>query len=236
MIHADQAVREPAAERLAELFAERAGWVANAPGHDDVTTTVFVMMRALNLTDLVCGTRIFAAGLPVTQSGTWLRSWTRTRFLFGNPANLTQRSRARLVAPAGAFAWLGPCPAAHPPGLSRLLKPVTGILPELPAIIDLPPSVPAGSDPRAQAPGRCRELIVATRGLTLVDYLVHLHHTLAESVLLGRLTPAEPLRLVHQPEISAETVSAVPGYARVHYAGPDTTSLRLYTWLSHAGL
>jgi hypothetical protein len=233
MIRAGQAVRPPAAERLAELFAERASWVTNAPGHDDVDTTVFVMMRTLNLADLVHGTRMFAAGLPAAQSSTWLRCWTRTRFLFGNPANLTQRSRARVVAPAGAFAWLGPCPTAHPPGLSRLLKPVTGMLPELPEIIDLPPSVAAGSDPPVQVPGRYRELRIALRGLTLVDYLVHIHHTLAESVLLGRMTPAEPLRLVHQPEISAETVSAAPGYARVHYAGPDTTSLRLYTWLSH---
>lgn len=208
-------------DRLAALFAERARRVAESTA-PDTPVTVLVLLRSLDIGDIVRGAGAFAAGLSEAEAGTWMRSWTRTRFLFGNPENLTGRTPARVVAPGGTAAWLGPYPLERPPGLSRLLKPLTGSLPKPPAVLDVPP----------RAPGPRRELHLATRDLTLVDYLVHLHHTIAEATLLGRLAAAEPLRIRHRPDLDGGSAHGVPGYARVHRAAADSPELRLYTWLT----
>jgi hypothetical protein len=75
-------------------------------------------------------------------------------------------------------------------------------------------------------------LRIAVAGLTLVDYLVHLHHTLAETVLLGRLDRDEPITLCHRPVLGIGSAwgHPRPAYARV-LPDPGGT-LRMYTWLS----
>ena len=209
---------------LADLLAERVQWVTGRPpghpGAGTADTTVLVLLRSLHLADVVHGAREFAAALAPGEAEAWRESWTRTVFLFGNPANLTPSNRARVVAPGLTAAWLGPFPNTHRPGLSRLLKPVTGELPALPRHIDFPGT------------GRRRVLEVATGGLTLAGYLVHLHHTLAEAVLLGRLRPGEALRLSHSPAPGLDPVQEHPAYARVLPELGDTGDLRLHTWLS----
>lgn len=216
----------PAQHRLAELLADRSTWIGGHPDASPATTapdtTVLVMLRSLSLPDLVHGARDFAARLEPEEAAAWLRSWTRTRFLFGNPANLTSATVARTVAPGGTAAWLGPYPDERRPGLSRLLKPVTGELPVLPDDVDVPGTGPV------------RVLTVAVGGLGLVDYLVHLHHTLAEAVLRGRLRPDEPVRLRHRTTLEIEPSWDPPAYARVLPEHGDHGPLRLYTWLSHA--
>lgn len=219
-------------QRLAELLTERVRSVtarastgmpgATAPDTTVPDTTVLVLLRSVRLADLVHGARQFAAALEPADAVAWLRSWTRTRFLFGNPANLTGPSQARLVAPGATAAWLGPFSDSHRPGLSRLLKPVTGQLPALPGDLDLP-----GVGPR-------RVLQVAVADLSLADYLVHLHHTLAEAVLLGRLRPDEPLRLSHRPALAIDSTCGPPAYARVLPEPGGAGRLRLHTWLSAA--
>jgi hypothetical protein len=210
------------AESLVRLVAQRAEWVTGRPDgrpdRDSAESTVLVVLRSLDLADLVHGACRFAADLDPDEAGAWRRSWTRTRFLFGNPANLVARDRPRVVAPGGSAAWLGPFPDGRLPGRSRLLKPVTGSLPRLPGEVDVPGEGPA------------RLLRVAVEGLSLVDYLVHLHHTLAEAVLLGRLSPGERVRVSHQPSIEWEPDD--PAYARV-LPGPGT-DLRQYTSLAAA--
>lgn len=205
---------------LTTLFEERARLVAEATT-DTTPVTALVLLRCLDVVDVVQGARAFAAGLPEAEGRTWLRSWTRTRFLFGNPANLPDRTPARTVAPSGTVAWLGTYPLDHLPGVGRLLKPLSGSLPRLPDTLDVPGSA-----------GRVRELKLATREVTLTQYLVHLHHTIAEATLLGRLGITEPLRLTHRPDLDAECAYGDPGYARVHYAAEDSPELRLYTSLA----
>jgi hypothetical protein len=228
---------------LAELLAERVELVTGrSPGQADMeetptrpdfgtgtgtgldsgTTTVLVLLRSLCPADVAHGAREFAAGLAAGEAAAWLSSWTRTRFLFGNPANLVAAKQVRAVAPGGSAAWLGPFPATRLPGLSRLLRPAAGELPELPHDIDLP-----GTGPR-------RVLRVAISGLTLVDYLVHLHHTLAEAVLFGRLRPDEALRLSHRPALHDDSAGPRAAYARVLPEPGGTGLLRLHTWLSAA--
>lgn len=226
----EYATRPPAQERLAELLHARAARVGRrperGPAGDEAETTVLVLLRTVDLAELVAGARRFAAELTEQESARWQWSWTRTRFLFGNPANLAGGVSARVTAPGGSTAWLGPYPDGRLPGWSRLLKPVTGRLPRLPESVVLPP---AGGPPGAEEP---RELRVAVRDLTFAQYLVHLHHTLAEAALTGRLAPDETLRLVHRQDLGTETASGDPGYARVHHAPGDGDRLRLYTWLS----
>lgn len=209
---------------LAELLAERVEWVTGGPPDEPdpstADTKVLVLLRSLEPADFVHGTRKFAATLAPDTAAAWRRSWTRTRFLFGNPANITAGNQAWTVAPGGTVGWLGPFRHSRLPGQSRLLKPVSGRLPTVPRDIDLP-----GSGPR-------RVLWIAVAGLTLVDYLVHLHHTLAEAVLLGRLRPDEPLRLSHRPTVEADSTWGSPAYARVLPEPGDTGRLRLHTWLS----
>ena len=242
----------PSQARLAELLAERVEWVtgrsqgepdpgtaqSTVQGEPDPGTAVsavraepdpgtaesavLVLLRSVRLADLVHGAREFAAALEPAAAAAWRRSWTRTLFLFGNPANLIPSIAARVVAPGGSAAWLGPFPGARRPGVSRLLKPVSGGLPELPRDLDLP-----GTGPR-------RVLQVAVGGLRLVDYLVHLHHTLAEAVLLGRLRPEEPLRLSHRPALGPDPGGGPPAYARVLPEPGGSGRLRLHTWLSAA--
>jgi hypothetical protein len=208
-------------DRLASLFDERSRLVTGSTA-ETTPVTVLVLLRSFDLTDIVRGAQLFAAGLSEAEGRTWLRSWTRTRFFFGNPQNLPDRAQARIVAPAGTAAWLGPYPSDHLPGVSRLLKPLTGSLPPLPGTLDIP-----GGPASAR-----RELQLATREVTLVNYLVHLHHTIAEAVLLGRLGAAEPLLVRHRPDLDAGFAHGSPGYARVHYAAADSPVLRLYTSLS----
>ncbi|MET9385223.1 DUF6182 family protein [Streptomyces sp. NPDC002928] len=214
-------VAVPAQDRLAALFDERARLVAESTT-DTTPVTTLVLLRSLDVADFVQGARLFAASLSEAEARTWMRSWTRTRFLFGNPENLTDRSPARITAPAGTAAWLGPCPSEHLPGVSRLLKPLTGSLPLLPDTLDLPD--------RAERPRR--ELQLATREVTLVKYLVHLHHTVAEATLLGRLGTSEPLRITHRPCLDVRSAHDSPGYARVHYDADDSPVLRLYASLA----
>ncbi|MPZ83082.1 MAG: hypothetical protein GEV28_22900 [Actinophytocola sp.] len=216
----------PAQALLADLLADRVEWVTGRrqgePDADTQGTTVLVLLRSLDLADLVHGARAFAATLDPDEAEAWRRSWTRTRFLFGNPANLPARNRPRVVAPNATAAWLGPFPTDRRLGLSRLLKPVTGVLPRPPIDLDLPGS------------GRRHLLHVAVDGLTLVDYLVHLHHTLVEAVLLGRLRPDDPLWLSHRPALTSERAGDRPAYARVLPDPRDAARLRPYTWLAAA--
>ncbi|WP_405792587.1 DUF6182 family protein [Streptomyces sp. NBC_01506] len=262
---AEPAAAEPPQQRLAELFAARALRVGRepvtGPAPDGAAESpVLVLLRNLDLAGLVDGVRRFAVGLGPAEAADWERSWTLTRFLFGNPANLAGRLPVRAVAPGGTAAWLGPFPGGRLPGASRLLKPVRGRLPRLPATVVCPPATadslapgrtsahgdaagperPAGSwaPPAVRfgsaplVPGAgSRRLYVAVRGLGLVEYLVHLHHTLAEAVLLGQLGPHECFVLTHCQDISAETAAREPGYARVHFSDGDPDRLRLYTWL-----
>ena len=209
--------------RLAELFAARAAWVGREPVRPTEPTeddrVALVVLCRFDLPDLVAGARAFAAGLDEREAAGWRRSWTATRFLFGIPANLTGSASMRVTGPSGNCGWLGPFSPVHVPGTTRLLKPVTGTLPDLPADLSVP------------GRGAPRELYLATRGLTLVDYLVHLHHTLAEAVLAGRLGAEDALRLHHRRDIEPAVAAGEPAYARVHHPDGDL-SLRLYSWLS----
>lgn len=206
-------------DRLQQLFDERSALVdegLTADGEPE-DAAVVVVVRDLDLTDLVRGAIRFADDLDEHEADAWFRSWTRTRFLFGNSANLTGRSAPRLVGPNGSMAWIGPFDHERPPGVARLLKPVSGTLPPL-------------ADAELPAATTRHTLDVARRGLSVPDYLVHVHHTIAEAVLLGDLDPSSTVRLRHRRDLGPRAVR--PGeYARVHH-DLDGAGLRMYTHLA----
>lgn len=165
----------------------------------------------------------FALGVGETARACWFRAFTRTLFLAGSPVNLTTRFPFDHVAPDGSVAWLGSAPRESSTGLRRLLKRFDG---------DVEAVVPATAEftvpgPRGGTTVYCH---VATAGVSLSDYLVHVNHVLAEAVLIGAIRPGHRVVLTHAPRL----VGAAGPYSvlRVHRDGADPTRLRAYAGLS----
>lgn len=164
----------------------------------------------------------FALGLEESTRATWLRAFTRTVFLAGNPANLAERFPFDHVTPDASIAWLGPASPARTTGLRRLLKRFDGdVEPELPptAVVDVPG---AGG-----VAAHCCE--IATSGVTISDYLIHVNHLLAESVLTHVIRPGDKLVLRHVPRLGVDNRRHTA--LRVHRDSADPNRLRAYACL-----
>ncbi|MFJ9516802.1 DUF6182 family protein [Kitasatospora sp. NPDC101801] len=170
------------------LDAQRS--VAAATGE----TLVVAVIRHLELTEWIRATCEFTVGLDPADGARWRRSFTRTLFLAGNPANLGERFRFAHVAPGAAAAWTAPAPGPSVGTLRRLLK-----------LFDAPAALPARPDTLIKLPGaptgRHRDLYLATEGCTLAGALVHLNHVLVEAVLDGLLAPGDRLTLRQVPRL-----------------------------------
>jgi Family of unknown function (DUF6182) len=185
--------------------------------------TVPVAMRAFDPGSTVAGALEFAAGLSEVDADSWFRCYTRTLFLVGNPVNIAERFPPATVAGNGTIAWLGVHDRRHTDHVRRLLRPVSGELPGHAASLD---TVVASA---AEHP--VRHLWIAVRGLDVARYLVHLHHTVAEAVLLGLLPPRTALALHHVDDLDPVRAGrSNPAFVRVHH-GPDER-LRLFTLLT----
>ena len=162
----------------------------------------------------------FVTWLPPEARAQWQADFTRTVFLAGNPRNLAGRLPPSVVAPDHQVAWYATGPRAAHRELRLLLRAVQG---------DLPPVLPGPFTlevPHARADARTdgvrrRRMTIATAGLSLPRYLVHVNHTLAESLLTGVLAPGDLLTVHHAPELPEPTQEHT--YLRVHQdpAGPD---------------
>lgn len=141
------------------------------------------------------GTCAFAMGLTGEQVPAWRRSFTRTTFLAGNPANLAERFAFAHVAEDGSAAWTAPSAPAATDTLRRLLKLFAGAA-GLPARDELLVRLPG----HAADPVR-RALYVTTAGMTVADSLVHLNHLLVEAVLDGLLRPGDELLVRQVPRL-----------------------------------
>ena len=182
-----------------------------------------VVLRRFEPATLARSALRFAVQLDPDRGEPWLRAFTRTVFLAGNPANLRQRFPLAHLAPDRSIAWYGPAPAADLTGLRRLLK----VFPSgrLPVPTDLHLRVPG--DDR----GGARRLLVATAGLTTAGYLVHLHHALVEAVLAGPLRPGDRVHVKHVPDIDDSALADAEA-VRVHRDLADPRLLRAYASLS----
>lgn len=182
---------------------------ANPPTEPD-RTAVTVVLRRFAPTTFAQSAVGYALDLPDTLSEPWLRAYTRTVFLSGNPDNLRTRFAFHHVSADGTMAWTRPEQTGETPPLRRLLRLFPGAaLPPLPARIEIPPRTAAAPDvPTAR-------LDVVTTRVSLADYLVHVHHALAEAVLTGLIGTDTAVVLRHLPRLDpAEgpytTLRAVP--------------------------
>ncbi|TDD96350.1 DUF6182 family protein [Actinomadura rubrisoli] len=167
----------------------------------------------------------FAARIVPQARAHWYAGFTRTIFLAGNPRNLKARFPPDHLSEDGSIAWYGPVPLADYQPLRRMLRPLQGTVdPAWPTTSRVPLANPHS------AAGTIAHLRVATQGLTLQDYLIHINHTLAEAVLDGLLTTADALTIEHMPQLPDD-----PGpYQALRIStDPQTPDhLRAYTTLS----
>jgi Family of unknown function (DUF6182) len=194
-----------------------------------VDVAVPVVLREFDPQAVADGAVKFAAALTPDQSDSWFRCYTRTVFLFGNPRNLAARHPVHQWAGDNAVGWLGVVGRKELNQLRRLLRPVTGTLPAVSVI-------PAG-EAAAEAPaGTPWWLWLAIRDLDLAQYLVHLHHTVTEAVLTGKVRPGDTIGLRHVMDLHPSRLERPDcAYSRVHPSPDDPGRLRLYALLSHEG-
>ncbi|MFI6108916.1 DUF6182 family protein [Streptomyces sp. NPDC051310] len=175
------------------------GRSGSGPAPDTDDTVAAVVIGRLDLAQWVRSTCAFALSLAGERAALWRRSFTRTVFLAGNPANLRDRFAFAHTADDGSAAWAGPGPASETAALRRLLKLFHGDA-ALPAAPDLTVRVPG----RAGAAGRPpvhRHLYLATAGCSVSEALVHLNHVLAEAVLDGLIAHGDAVTIRQVPRL-----------------------------------
>jgi len=207
-----------------EFLRERLQQRIDATGPPgDTSLTVIAVLRDFDPPAFAAAALDFVLRLPIGVRAAWRNDFTRTVFLAGNPANLAARFRFRHVAGDGSAAWLGPVRPEHATGMRQLLRTVRGG--EVPALSAATVCVPG----RATGAPDHREVHVATFGLTVGDYLVHLHHLLAEAAITGLIRPGDRLLLRHvkQIDLRPEQVAEV----RVHQDAAKPGLLRAYACL-----
>jgi Family of unknown function (DUF6182) len=199
-----------------------------------------VVMREFDPQAVTDGAVKFAAALTPDQSDSWFRCYTRAVFLFGNPRNLAARHPVHQRAGDNAVGWLGVVGRKELNQLRRLLRPVTGALPAgggLPrggvaAGGGLPGGGVAAGGGVSGGTAWC--LWLAIRDLDLAQYLVHLHHTVTEAVLTGKVRPGDTIGLRHVMDLHPSRLERSDCvYSRVHPSPGNPGRLRLYALLSH---
>jgi hypothetical protein len=195
--------------------------------------TVPVVLREFDPQAVADGAVKFAAALTPDQSDSWFRCYTRAVFLFGNPRNLAARYPVPHRAGDNAVGWLGVVGRKELDQVRRLLRPVTGALPAVSAV-PAAGANPGGPSPAGGAGAAC--LWLAIRGLDLAQYLVHLHHTVTEAVLTGKIGPGDTIRLRHVMDLHPSRLNRADCiYTRVHPVPGHPGRLRLYALLGHEG-
>ncbi|WP_367042197.1 DUF6182 family protein [Streptomyces sp. Je 1-332] len=210
-------------EELRELLDTR----IRAAGPRRTGASAVAVLRGFDPRGFARSALDFATWLPPRDRARWQADFTRTVFLAGNPRNLAGRLPPSVVAPDGQVAWYAAGPRVTHRELRLLLRAVQGDLPSVlpgPFTLDVP-HAPAGPARRGGG-ARRRRMTVATAGLSLPRYLVHVNHTLAESVLTGVLAPGDVLTVHHVEELPEPI--AEPCYVRVHQDPCDPDRLRAF--------
>ncbi|MFI8259247.1 MULTISPECIES: DUF6182 family protein [unclassified Streptomyces] len=179
------------------LRAVRAGLHGTRDAPADEVLAV-VVVRRLDLPRWVRETCAFALALAPGEREAWRRSFTRTVYLAGSPANLRERFAFAHVAGDDSVAWAGPAPGAETATLRRLLKAFEAA-DELTAQRTATVTVPGR--PGARPPAH-RELYIATARVSVTAALVHVNHLLAEAVLDGLIGPGDRLTLRFVPRLT----------------------------------
>lgn len=213
-------------EELRETLVAR----VNSAGHQGPRTPAVAVLGDFTLHTFAQSVLDFTDRLPPGTAHAWLSDFTRTVFLAGQPRNLSRRLPPAHLSADGNIAWYATAHRTEHRELRLLLRAVSGDLPAgLPGSFTV--GVPGAPDPTA---GRTesRQLRIAVTETSLPRYLVHLGHTLAESLLRGVLTPGTWLTAHHVS--SQEALHRDHAYLRVGEDGAGNGRLRAYTSIGPA--
>lgn len=237
VLHAELARRVRAAMAGPSAAPEDVTGTPGVPGLDELAAqeraapdmTAVAVLRQFDPAVFARSSAEFALGVRESARACWFRAFTRTIFLAGCPANLAARFPFEHVAPDGSVAWFGPAPRDSSAGLCRLLKLFDGdVEVDPPATVGFTvPGPPISTNSQCGTTLYCH---VATAGMSLSDYLVHVNHILAEAALTGVILPGHRVILTHAPRL---TGAAAPySVLRVHRDNADPARLRAYAGLS----
>jgi hypothetical protein len=192
-------------------------------------TTALVILRSFDLHEYVRGAAAFVGRLDADARDAWYRAFTRTSFLIGDPARIPDRLAGLFTHSTANVAWVWSPEDRATLGLRRLLKPLR--------TSRSPAAAPEGDydlteGASGNASGARKELCLATEGLVLEAYLVHLNHTLCESLITGALSPADRIWIRHVPEI--EALPPGSAYVRVVPDPLDPTRLKAAGYVAAA--
>jgi len=206
-------------------LAELAGLAAAAAERNGVAAVA--VLRRFDPASFVGSAAGLALGLAPEVGAGWYAAFTRTVFLYGNPANLAERFHFDHVAPDGSVAWCAPRQLDRLSTLRRLLPLVNGVTQvDVPAEVSVRiPLRPDSPDPVAG--GRVRTVEVATGGVSLAEYLVHVNHLVAEAVLGGLVGYGDTLQVRHVPRLGRGSHELL----RVQVDGAQPVRLRAYAGL-----
>ena len=185
--------------------AEAAGREVRRAGSVRRGVRAIAVVRSFDAAEFIRASVQFARGLPADLGREWLASFTRTVFLAGDPCNLSTRFPGGQLAPDGESVWFSPSGLDEMQSLSRLLRPFRG-----------PLGVPAAHGVRVvldEESSTTVRLCVATDGLGVEDYLIHVNHVLAEACLQGLLDGVSAIELTHAGAI--EVIEEPYSYLRV---------------------
>ncbi|MCF1594965.1 DUF6182 family protein [Streptomyces muensis] len=157
--------------------------------------TVAVAVADLDVAAFISGAAAFALATPADLADGWYRTFTRTVYLAGRPDSVAARHPHRYATADGDLAWYGPQPRGELRPLSRLLRAFRG-----PGLIDVPKEPLTVAVPGTPS-GHVVDAAVATGGVSTTEYLVHVHHLIAEAALRGLVRPGDILRVEHRPAL-----------------------------------
>ncbi|MCP2323098.1 hypothetical protein HDA40_001605 [Hamadaea flava] len=191
---------------------------------------VSAVIGTFDLRTFVTGALGFAAAVPEPARDPWYRSFTRAVFFAGNPDSVARRFPCDHVT--DGIAWLGPAPDDPKSALSRGLKLLRAPAPctSLPGTLTITVPGPPG-EPTA-ATGNRHRLDIAVGGVTVAEYLVHVHHVLCEAVLRRTLRPGDELTIAHVDRLTVDEHLATATHLRISDDPHQTGNRRLYARLT----
>ena len=182
----------------------------------------------LNDLDLVCycqNVLKFSLLLPSTIKAAWYRQFTKSVFFFGNPQRLPDHFQHTVTVSCKNMAICGPFYSPNK-GLNMLFKLVSTSGSFVPSNVQIQvPSLFA----KPTHTGR-KTLFLDSIGLSLERYLVHLTHSLCESIITKGLLPGDRLNIIHTPNIP-ET-NAI--YTRINFVEDGSSRLKLFSLLTNS--
>lgn len=214
------------AAALARRDAVRAG-LSDAPA--PLGLSVAVVVADIEVATFIAGAADFALSVPADVRDGWYRSYTRTAFLAGRPASVVARHAHQHATTRRDLAWHGPARRSALRPLSRLLHAFHG-----PAPIDVPTG-PLTTTVSGTPSGHVVDVTVAVGDVSTREYLVHVHHLIAEAALRGLVGPGDTVRVDHRQALATtdfrdalDPALADRVQTRIARSATDPDRLRLY--------